>query len=109
MRIASGARREQRWSTVRRKGDRRTTETVKATRARAASPTPPPLPALAPAAPRRKNATTARTIPGTAERCSGFGVAGRPASADTIEIRFMARAGLDEAKRSQERRVGKEC
>jgi hypothetical protein len=59
---------------------------------------PPPLPALAPAAPRRKNATTARTIPGTAERCSGLGGAGRPARADTIEIRFMARAGLDEAK-----------
>src|SRR5271154_1273933 len=58
----------------------------------------PPLPPFAPATPNKKKAATAQIMPGTAERLSCRGGAGRPARADTVEMRVIARAGRVDAK-----------
>ena len=43
-------------------------------------------------------ATTNRTTPGSAERCTCFGGAGRPDRAATMGILVIARAGREAAK-----------
>ncbi len=59
---------------------------------------PPPLPLLLPEYDSRAAATTNRTTPGMAERCTCFGGAGRPDRAATRGILVIERAGREAAK-----------
>ena len=98
MRIASGARRENRSRTVRRNGDNNTTETVSATNPRTSSPAPATITPARPGRAQQGERDTAGTIPGTVERWSGGGGAvDRPGPQRWRRV--IARAG----RRSEER------
>ena len=58
---------------------------------------PPPL-ALLPEYDSKAAATTKRTTPGSAERCTCLGGAGRPDRAATMGILVTERAGREAAK-----------
>jgi hypothetical protein len=72
--------------------------TTSRTMPRMSSSAPPPLPLLLPANDSRAAAMTNRTTPGSAERCTCFGGAGRPDRAATIGILVIERAGREAAK-----------
>ena len=64
---------------------------------RRSSGAPPPL-LLLPAYDSKAAAMTKRTTPGSAERCTCFGGAGRPDRAATMGILVIERAGREAAK-----------
>src|ERR1700677_5312242 len=98
-RAAIGARRPARARSARQKGASRITATMSATKPpTSARLAPPPLPLLEPVYSNRNAATTKRTTPGIAERCTCFGGAGRPDRAATSGTLVIERAGREAAK-----------
>ena len=71
--------------------------TMSATMPPTSSGAPPPL-ELLPEYESKAAATTNRITPGSAERCTCFGGAGRPDRAATTGILVTARAGREAAK-----------
>src|SRR5438093_13777826 len=96
-RTAIGARRPSLARMARQKGDSRITAATSVTKPRTSSGAPPPL-LLLPVYQNRTAATTRRTTPGTAERWTCLGGAGRPDRAATIGTLVIERAGREAAK-----------
>src|ERR1035438_10551682 len=101
-RTAIGACRPTLASVVRNSGDSRITAAMRATKPRTSSGAPPPL-LLWPVYQNRNAATTSRTRPGTAERWTRFGGAGRPDRAATMGSLVIDRAGREAAEKGAKR------
>ncbi len=97
-RAAIGARRPSRASSVRHAGASRITAAIRATKPRTSTSAPLPLPLVVPEYPNRTAAPASTTRPGSAERWTCLGGAGRPDRAVTTGILVIDQAGRAAAK-----------